>query len=213
MSRQVLVIGDYTNFKYHVFNNMDLAMQQLLEGELEAVCTEDYAELEPERIRAYALVVCYSDRWGMALPDEQAAGLMDYVRSGGGLLVIHNGISLQARPDLMEMIGAKFTGHPPYCRMEVKAASPAHEWLHGLDAFTITDEPYRFEFLPKAKTRILLEYEHEGAVHPAGWTHAYGDGQVAYLMPGHDGSSFLNDTYRMLLRRVCSAMAKRDARP
>jgi len=212
MRQQLLVIGDYTNFKYHVFNNMDLAMQQLLGDKMEVVCTEDYGELEPDRIRAYALVVCYSDRWGTALPDEQAEGLKDYVRGGGGLLVIHNGISLQARQDLMEMIGAKFTGHPPYCRIEVKAALPAHEWLQGVETFSITDEPYRFELLPGTKTRILLEYEHEGAVHPAGWTHSYGDGQVAYLMPGHDGSSFLNDTYRGLLRQVCLAMAKRDAR-
>lgn len=207
MKRKALIVGDYTDFKYHVFNNMDLAMQQLLGEELDVVCTEDYTEFEDDRIRAYALVVCYADRWSRPLPDDQAEGLMQYVRSGGQLLVIHNGISLQARDDLMMMMGARLTGHPPYTRLGIRLVQPVHEWFEGLRSFTITDEPYRFEFVPDTETRLLLEYEQDGIVYPAGWTHAFGSGTVAYLMPGHDGSTFLNDDYRKLLRQVCMLLA------
>lgn len=205
MKPKVLVIGDYTNFKYHQLPNMDRVMQSLLGGEMDVVCTEDYGELRAERIAAYRLVVSYSDRWGKPVDDNMADGLLSYVSGGGSLLAIHNGIALQAHEKLKPLFGAVFTGHPPYCWLEVKPVSD-REWLRGIGAFRITDEPYRFDFLPGAGCEPLLEYEYEGQPYPAGWIRAHGKGRVVYLMPGHDGSTFLNDAYQQLLYQVCRGL-------
>jgi len=212
MSEQALalVLGDYTNFKYHQLPNMDLPVTDLLKDEVQTVCTEDYDQLRAESINRYALVISYTDCWRRELPEEQVQGLLDYVSSGGGLLVIHNGISLQASEALMHMIGAKLTGHPPYCIMEMKpaAASAEHEIVKNMGPFTVTDEPYQFEFVQGFETQVLLEYEYDGKLWPAAWTHDYGQGQVVYLMNGHDGSPFFNPAYREIILRAARMLLR-----
>lgn len=211
MLQNVLVIGDYQNFKYHVFNNMDLAIQDILKDIFAVHCTEDYEELIKDNIHQYGLVISYADRWNEPLTDDQASGLLNYINGGGNFLIIHNGISLQAREDVRAMIGASFVGHPPYCRLNMQIKAKDHPLMKGLKDFSITDEPYRFEFSPQLETEILLGYEFDGCYYPAGWTHQYGSGRVVYLMPGHDGSTFLNEDYRTMIRQVCIRLGQNDA--
>jgi len=205
MKPKVLVIGDYTRFKYHQLPNMDRVMQSLLGDEMDVLCTEDYGELRAERIAGYDLVISYSDRWVDPIDDASADGLLAYLADGGALLAIHNGLAIQTHEKLKALTGARFTGHPPYCWLDVRPVSD-HEWLRGIGPFRITDEPYQFEFLPGSGCEPLLEYEFEGQPYPAGWIRPYGRGQVVYLMPGHDGSTFLNDTYQRLLLQVCRGL-------
>ncbi|MFC4302305.1 ThuA domain-containing protein [Cohnella boryungensis] len=205
---KALVLGDYTNFKYHQLPNMDLPVTDLLRDHLETVCTEDYDQLRAENIGQYALVISYTDCWRRELSEEQIQGLLGYVRNGGGLLVIHNGISLQTSEELMRMMGARLNGHPPYGILEIRAAADDHDLVRGIEPFTVTDEPYQFDFVEGLETTILLDYEYDGKKWPAGWTHAYGEGQVVYLMNGHDGSPFFHPTYREIILRSAVMLSR-----
>ena len=48
----------------------------------------------------YELCIAYSDLWDERVSPRQTAGLLSYVSGGGGLLVIHNGVTLANRYEL-----------------------------------------------------------------------------------------------------------------
>ncbi|QHW31167.1 ThuA domain-containing protein [Paenibacillus rhizovicinus] len=204
-SSSALLLGDLTAPRYHP---LQAAMEEIRtifgEEELAWTVTEDYGCLRGSELAPFDLVVSYSDAWRSKKAREEVAGLLGYVSGGGGLLVMHNGISLQADPELAQLIGARFTGHPEYTSLPFHPAEGAaeHEIMQGIEPFTIDEEPYRFQMDPIGETTILMEYEHEGARWPAAWAHAFGLGRVVYLMPGHHNPSFLNPAYRRLIKQA-----------
>jgi len=145
-------------------------------------------------------LVSLADEWERPLSGQAAAGIESYVASGGNLLVLHNGISIQERPELARLVGARFTHHPDAGPLEFQITPRGRELWGDVSAWTMDDEPYRFEFLTDVE--ILLEYRHEDMVWPAGWRRAYGRGRVTFLMPGHYAASYLHPTYASLIRAV-----------
>jgi type 1 glutamine amidotransferase len=201
--RRACILGDYTNPAWHPFDPIDKELTAILGDHIVVDCTEDYNSLDSTRIRDYDLYISYADKWKEAITPEQTAGLISYVSKGGGLVVIHSGISLQKRPEVCHMIGAKFTGHPPYRSIDIEIAAPEHDILQGVEGFTIDDEPYQYELVPYTDRTILLEYEHEGVKIPAAWAHEYGLGRVVYLMPGHNAGPFGIPAYRTIIKQSC----------
>ncbi|NQX63404.1 ThuA domain-containing protein [Paenibacillus qinlingensis] len=202
MPSNLLVLGHYTNPKHHPLYDVDIELQDILGRDWHVVCTEDYDVLLPERIAAFDVVISYTDCWRTSITDDQAEGLLGFVTSGGGLLALHNGISLQHRFDLCQLIGGFFTGHPPFRDITIRPASSAseHPITQGIGAFTIADEPYQFRFIPHHDKTVLLEYDQEDQVVPAAWAHRFGFGRVVYLMPGHQAESFRHPVYREIIR-------------
>ncbi|NBD24503.1 ThuA domain-containing protein [Paenibacillus glycinis] len=196
-SVQALLLGDFTAAPWHPLEPARAQLQSILGGDFLLDATEDYDVLTRLDPAAYPLCVSYTDCWQRALKPEQTAGLLRYVAGGGGLLVVHNGISLQCSPELAQLIGARFTGHPPYQPLRYHPVA-GHPLLEGVDAFSLDEEPYFFAFDPLSEREVFLEYEFEGNRHPAGWTRAFGLGKVVYLQPGHHAPSFEPAAYRRL---------------
>lgn len=199
---RALALGQYRNAKYHPFEGVDSELAGIFEGNMTVDCTDDYGALNAAKLSGYRLLISYAEFSDTPVAPEREAALLAYVAQGGGLLAIHNGISLQRNPALASLLGARFTGHPPYGPLPVAASGEPHPITEGLVPFVIDDEPYRFDMSPLMKSSPLLEYEHEGERWPAGWAHRFGLGRVAYLMPGHSRSSFLHPSYRALLLRA-----------
>lgn len=201
---KALLIGDLTNPQYHPLQAAMDEVRAIFDGELEVTATEDYGRLRAPELAPFELAISYSDAWQIKKKREEVAGLLGYVSGGGSLLVIHNGISLQCDPELAQLIGARFTGHPPYTelRFSVAAGAEAHPIMAGIEGFVMDEEPYRFDMDPIGQTTLLLEYEHEGARWPAAWAHDFGLGRVVYLMPGHHNPSFKSETYRRLIKQA-----------
>lgn len=199
---KALALGNYAEVKYHPFEGVDREIEACLEDVAEVRSTGDYGVLNKETLGDYDLFVSYTEFANEPLPREQATALLQYVAGGGGLLVIHNGISLQKNKELMAMIGGKFTGHPPFTMLPVKNANPEHPIMQGIPPYEIDDEPYRFDMLPHYETTILAEYEHEGKLWPAAWAHEYGLGRVVYLMNGHKLSCFAVQPFRQLIKQA-----------
>jgi len=141
------------------------------------------------------------DRWGEEVPEVIVKSLLGFIENGGGILVIHNGISFQSNAEFAELVGGKFTGHPAYTTLEIKIKEPKHIIMEGINDFTIEDEPYRYDFNGFKEKEILFQYQHEGNIYPAAWTRVIGKGRLVYLMPGHNIASFKNETYRKIILR------------
>jgi type 1 glutamine amidotransferase len=194
-----LLLGDNVLAQYHPLQAVEKELMELLQDRFAIDSTEDYEIMSGNGLAPYDLCIVYTDRWGIPAASSQVGGLLGYVAGGGGLLILHNGISLQARYEISQLIGAKFTGHPPYAPLAFHITDVDHEIVRGIEDFTMEEEPYRFETDPFTETTVLLEYAHDGARRPAAWAHEFGLGRVAYLMPGHHIYSLKHPMYRKLI--------------
>ncbi|QHW32953.1 ThuA domain-containing protein [Paenibacillus rhizovicinus] len=196
---QALLLGDFTEAPWHPLEPARAEIQSILAPEFLLTATEDYNVLNELNQAEYPLCISYTDCWNRALAPEQTAGLLRYVAGGGGLLVIHNGVSLQSSPELAQLIGARFTGHPPYQSLNYHPVY-GHHLLDGVESFALDEEPYLFELDSLAARTEFLTFEFEGERYPAGWERAYGLGKLVYLQPGHHAPSFKPASYQRLVR-------------
>ncbi|WJH32815.1 ThuA domain-containing protein [Paenibacillus sp. CC-CFT747] len=118
------------------------------------------------------------------------------------MLVIHNGISLQAHESLYKLLGARFTGHPPYQALSFQVRESDHPLLQGISSFILEEEPYQYEVHPETERDVVLTYEAQGQVWPAAWVTRHGAGRLVYVMPGHHAPTFLHPEVRRLLRNA-----------
>ncbi len=199
-NKKAILIGDNGKMKYHPLSGPDRELSDILD-EFEMEITEDYDSFKEESLKAFDLCISFTDCWDDKLGDEQAVGLLSYVAHGGGLLSIHNGISLCGRYELAQLHGGKFTGHPEQKVLTYTPAFPGHVITDGIKSFSVLEEPYMFDMDDFTDTSILLEYESEGRKWPAAWAHVYGMGRVVYLSPGHNLETFLEPVYRKLISR------------
>jgi uncharacterized protein len=195
----VLLIGDFSDAPWHPLEPARQELEGILGAEFQLTSTEDYTRLARLDRGEFSLCISYADCWNRDLEPEQIAGLLQFVAGGGGLLVIHNGISMQCSNELQQMIGAKFTGHPPYQSLNYFGTAEGHPMLKGVENFTVDEEPYMFDFVPSTKKTVFLELEYEGNRYPAGWEQVYGLGKVVYLQPGHHAPSFKPEAYKRLV--------------
>ncbi|WP_258171346.1 ThuA domain-containing protein [Paenibacillus sp. R14(2021)] len=211
---RLLLLGDNARALWHPLAPVKEQLDAMLGSAFDIFVSEDYDALASLHERDYDALLSYADCWESKLTPEQTAGLLRFVSQGGGLLVIHNGISLQVSYELAQVIGAKFIGHPPYQPLTYVRAAFDHPLLEGVSDFTVEEEPYRFELDTFTPRRILLEFDYEGARYPAAWEHPYGLGRVVYLQPGHCAASFQPASYRRLivnsLRWVSTRLQARD---
>ena len=159
------------------------------------------------RTKEYSLVVCYADLWERPLTDVQAAAYKGYLESGGRILVIHNGISVQDTPMISEIPGARFTHHPPYGELLIEPII-GHPITEDLQNFTIMDEPYYFDVT--GKIEVIAAYKHGGNTIPAAWEYGLGKGTAVYLMPGHDAAVFKCVEYQKMIRNSVKYLLDKD---
>lgn len=197
MQDKLLVLGNYTDAMYHPFAGVDERLKNILQ-EQELVCTDKTAMLLELEEKGFAGVVSYLDIWNGALTEHEAEALYAFAEKGGAVLILHNGISIQSRDKLREMMGAKFLTHPPreVIRFEVKN----HPITQGCGGFELSEEPYRFEMTGDGK-EIFLTYIYRNQEYPAGWCKGVGRGRLAFLTPGHTAEIFDCPAYAALIRK------------
>jgi type 1 glutamine amidotransferase len=210
MKNKSILLGDYTNPPYHPLHVIEQELGHILKDQVTIAGTEDYDILHTENLNKIELFISYTDCWNKQVTSEQAAGLLSYVSNGGALLVLHTGISLQNKYELCQMMGAKFTGHPPYQKLDFEICTAAeHEILNDFEPFSLEDEPYQFEFDPFTEKTVLFEYTLDNQRFPAAWAHEFGLGRVVYLMPGHTLAAFQNPTFQNIIKNSAKWLLKR----
>jgi len=141
---------------------------------------------------------------------EFEQNLFDFVKSGGGLALVHGGIVMQNNSDeFSDMAGGSFDYHPPQQEIELKVVEENHPLTLAFEgrSFTHVDEPYFFKnayakknFRPMLYMEISeiekMRHETEDKVSYVSWIKKYGDGRVFYCSPSHNAQSYENE--RML---------------
>lgn len=197
MKKKILTIGNYTDAMYHGFTGVDERLKQIL-SDYELVCTDDTTALLTLNTNNFSGVISYLDIWDSKLSDDEATALEKFVTDGGGALLLHNGISIQSQPTLLQLAGGKFLGHPQH---EVIRFTPkAHSITTECDAFSLDEEPYQLEFVSDDK-EIILTYWYKNKEYPAGWCKTAGAGRLVYLCPGHTPEIFDCPQYQKLIRQ------------
>ena len=175
---------------------------------------ENANEWSAERMAGYPLVVMTKSN-NVSATDQSPwvteavqQALLDYVRQGNGLLVIHSGTAeYEQCPVLRGLMGGVFIEHPPQCPVTVEPLA-GHPLTIGSAPFTLMDEHY-FMALDDAQAGVFLTTTSEHGDQPGGWTRTEGGGRVCVLTPGHTVEVWLHPSFQTLLRnalRWCSKM-------
>ncbi len=166
---------------------------------------DDGQEWTVERMHRYQFLVLVkanqinsenTDPWA----DDTTGDAFDsYVRWGGGLLVIHSGVSgYEKIPSMRGLPAGAFASHPPQCSVTVEPLA-GHPMCEGVQPFTEIDEHYFMHFDDPAAD-VFLHSRSDHGIQPAGWTRQVGRGRVCVLTPGHNLEVWLNPDFQRLLR-------------
>ncbi|MDD2455501.1 MAG: ThuA domain-containing protein [Kiritimatiellae bacterium] len=143
---------------------------------------------------------------------ELGPNLLDFVRAGRGLCVIHAGADgFYECPEVAELIGGLFDGHPWHAKGDwaFKLDEPGHPLnrAFGGRGFKAGDEIYQQKTPPydRAKLRILVSLDFGDAATAAAkgqkradndyavsWVRPYGKGRVFYTSFAHDKRAYLD---------------------
>lgn len=194
--KKLILFGDNEYALYHPLKAVESIFKKVFKD-----CSLYSTDLESDftdllKMGCDALIL-YVDRFEKPLKQETNQGILDFIKSGGKLLIIHNGISVTSDRELFDVIAAKFIGHPPYQKLQIQK-NEDHVLLEGIHSFSIEEEPYQFE-IKGDLGQVLLSYQLENQLNPAYWFKDYGAGKVFYLMFGHDLKTFENEVFLKLL--------------
>ena len=144
----------------------------------------------------------------MAKAQELETNVIEFVKKGGGLLLLHGGITtLNNSQKFSELVGASFDYHPPQQLVQVKLENPSHPLVAAFpkDGFSHVDEPYFYKNAYSNLNFTPLLYFDNAQIHSqranqelksgktyVAWIRPEGKGKVMYISPSHNAQSFEN---------------------
>jgi len=180
----------------------------------------DPNDMTAERLREVDAVLLLLSS-GDALSDTAMADLSDFVRRGGGLAGVHSATFTEpSRPEMRELLGARFRTHPAIQPGVVRRVGTSVLGEGLPDTWPRTDEWYTFEGQPYdvPGLQVLFElvepedYPADAKMgrHPLAWTRELGTGRVFYTAMGHTDESYAEPLFlRHLAQGVEWAAAPR----
>jgi scyllo-inositol 2-dehydrogenase (NADP+) len=148
-----------------------------------------------------------------ALQPGQAARLTDFVRSGGGVLLLHGTLAKWAEGgDLSELAGWTLSGPGPLTELVVRP-DPSNPLTSRLGAeLKVRDEMY-FSEGPPAGAAVLLRASWRFTEQVVAYERPVGDGHFVHLGLGHDPSTYELEGFQKLVQRTLMFVAGREAAP
>ncbi|MCL1921536.1 MAG: ThuA domain-containing protein [Kiritimatiellaeota bacterium] len=184
--------------------------------------SRDYEALRPENLAKYDVVVL-NNTTGLKTHGQDGhtfiePALLDFVRSGKGIAVIHAGAdNFNQAHEAAEMVGGRFWGHPwgSGGTWAFKLDEPGHPLnkAFGGKGIKFSDEIYQMSSpaYNRAKLRVLVSLDlsdeetakqggmNRGKLAPlfaddyaVSWVRPYGKGRVFYTSFAHDQRAFLD---------------------
>jgi len=167
---------------------------------------------DPERfvLDGHHVLVAASDHH---LQPGQAAQLMEFVRRGGGLIVIHGTLAAWADTgELAELAGWAPTGPGPVTELVVRA-DPSHPLTQRLGPdLKVTDELYLSEG-PPADARVILRSSWHFTEQVVAYERNFGAGKFVHLGLGHQQSSYEDISFQKLVHRAILFAAGQEPGP
>ena len=230
--KKILVFSLHTGFEHWVIPHTEEMLKIISDksGAFEATGSKDISMFEAKNLKKFDVVVlnntcskadhrnlfwdklrAESDADSALLMKkalEMEKNLIRYVEKGGGLMVVHGGVTTQNKSRAFSrLVGASFDYHPPQQPIQVRLADPSHPLVQSFpkEGFNHVDEPYFYSnAYADLNFRPLLyfnnaeitdqrknEIKSEGKTYLA-WIRAQGKGKVMYCSPSHNAQSFEN---------------------
>jgi type 1 glutamine amidotransferase len=238
--KNILVFSLHTGFDHWVIPHTEEMLKIISEksGAFEVTGSKDINMFEAKNLKKYDAVILNntcskSDHrnlfWDKLRADSDAdsaklmqkalqmeKNLINYVEKGGGLMVVHGGVTTQNKSRAFsKLVGASFNYHPPQQPIQVRLVDPVHPLVQSFpkEGFNHVDEPYFYsnayadmDFRPllyfnnaEITGQRENEIKSEGKTYVA-WIRAQGKGKVMYCSPSHNAQSFENpDLLRFFL--------------
>lgn len=221
---RALILASEKEAEWHPWSAVRDAVLAALVPDFSSVVAIDALPLV-EELDDFDLLVNLLDVWEAPVPEQLIDLLSAWISCGGGLLSVHQGISLARDRRLLPLIGARFDGHPPLCSLDFHADSSTRAPLTsrgpaGVSAsFSLEEEGYRTVPCPDVgRDNYLLFREANGSTgeeFPAGWFVVKPNQspaadlvvpvrprQSAWFMPGHTAASFREPAAASILADV-----------
>jgi len=186
------------------------AIRSILEdaGRFDVTVHEGVEVFESSSLGNYDAIVLNYGFWKQPDPSEQGkAGLLNYVKSGKGLVSLHFACSaFQDWSEYRELLGRVWKkgvgGHGPRGKFVVNIKTADHPITAGLSDFEIDDELYS-KLSGDAEIQVLASAHSDWSQRdePIVFVKRYGKGRVAHDVLGHDTRVQENPSYQTLLRR------------
>lgn len=228
--RRLMVFSLHTGFEHWVIPHTEAVVNAIATQSGIATCfnSENILDFEPHKLQKFDAVVLNNTcperderdifydvfRKDSTLTESQRrekaayleSSLINYVRSGGGLILLHGGTTMQNNsPAFSEMTGGSFDFHPQQQPLKVELADPEHPIAKSFsnNGFTHTDELYFFKnaysqknFHPllyvDASKIIGIEESIADPIRYVSWIKSFGKGRVFVCSPSHNAQSFEN---------------------
>ncbi|MEI6278021.1 MAG: ThuA domain-containing protein [Verrucomicrobiae bacterium] len=143
-------------------------------------------------------------------PPKMREAFLNFVRDGGGFVVVHaGGASFADWADYQKIIGGtwgKNTGHGPAHTFRVIAREPAHPIVRGVAPFETTDELWHRMVVQPDMTVIAtafsaLDKRGTGKDEPVAMVTDYGKGHGFNLVLGHNPEAMRSVGFQQMLLR------------
>jgi len=206
----------------HKWQETTPAIQTALEmdNRIHVDISTDIEDLQYYDLSDYDFLIMNYCNWEdpNGLSDKGKKRFVDYLKSGGGLMLIHfaNGAFHSSLPEAGESDWPEFrkicprvwdhdqdSGHDKYGIFEVVPTANQHPITMGIKAFETKDELYynqkgTIPITPLLKALSLDTGNHE----PLAWTHTYGEGKIFQTLLGHSAESLSTPEIQTILMRA-----------
>ena len=161
-------------------------------------------------LRGAKVLLAASDH---ALRSGQASQLTDFVRSGGGLVLLHGTLAKWAEGgDLSEVAGWAPSGPGPLTELVVRP-DPSNPLTSRLGAeLKVHDELY-FSEGPPGDASVLMRASWRFTEQVVAYERRVGDGHFVNIGLGHDPSTYELEGFQKLVQRTMMFVAGRQAAP
>ncbi len=172
------------------------------------VYTERIEDLAADVLGHYDALLVYANI--DTLPPGPEAAVLNFVRSGKGLVTLHCGsYCFRNSPAWIDLVGAQFQKHGTG-EFRTTNVSPDHPLMRGFGGFQSWDETY-VHTKHNERGRTVLEERAEGdRGEPWTWVRTEGQGRVFYTAWGHDERTWSHPGFQNLVERGIRFAAGRD---
>lgn len=227
--KNILIFSLHTGYDHWTIPHTEAVIKMLAEESGYSVTTsKDIDVFEKKNLKKFDVIVLNNNCsigdkrnlfWDVlkdkpSLNDKQKAkqalklenNLLNYIKKGHGLMVLHGGIVMQNKSaDFSTMVGGSFDYHPKQQKIQVNLVDPNHKLVQAFDGagFEHVDEPYFFNnayFDYNFRPLLYMEADKlEGKkedvkdnIKYISWVKKYGKGRVFYSSPAHNAQSYEN---------------------